>query len=335
MKKNLWFVIIAIIVIIIAILVICGMKNNKEFTTDLEGVYNAIISEQPKDKVEELVLFKETNEELINSYYEGLANIDLLEKNIYMHPVGHACEIALVKVNNINDMEAVENIFKERIKIGTESTMCDWETQDIWKRRAEIQTKGNYACLIVLPDGYNIPQDIFSLDINKNSNNEKETSVDYKSIYEEKLNTLEVGGVYSEYALYDLDGDNIPEMIVKQGMSEADTRINVYDIIDGQLIATNIEEFGGHTNIVGAVDINSIIFQYGHGGYEKVAVLHYNQAGTYTLEIIKDAELEEGIGYIPFESLKMYTFDNKEGLEWNQNPDDENYWYINAGNVEI
>ena len=49
----------------------------------------------------------QTNEDFINSYYEGLADIELSEKNIYMHPVGYACEIALVKANSIEDVEKI------------------------------------------------------------------------------------------------------------------------------------------------------------------------------------------------------------------------------------
>ena len=163
---------------------------------------------------------------------------------------------------------------------------------------------------------------------------EDENIVDFKSKYEEKLNTLQIKDMYSEYALYDIDEDNIPEMIVKSGISEADTQITIYDIINNDLHEIVIEEFGGHTNIVGAIDINTIILQYGQMDYEKVAVLHYNQDGSYTTEIIKEEVVDPEIGYIPFETLKTYQFEDKEGLNWKQNPDDENYWYINAGNEE-
>jgi hypothetical protein len=210
--------------------------------------------------------------------------------------------------------------------------MCDSESQDIWERRAEIQVKDKYVCLIVFPDGYNIPEDIFSLEA-KNGNEEV---IDFKSIYEEKLNTLQSGDLYSEeYALYDLDKDETPEMITKVGMSEADTKITIYDVIDGELKEIYVEGFGGHTNIVGASEINSIIFQYGQMGYEKVGVLNYNQDGTYQVEIVKEAETDPEIGYIPFETLKMYSFEDKEGLNWSGNPIDENYWYINSGNAEV
>lgn len=153
-------------------LVGCGKTTevDAEFSTNLDAVYDAVIAEQPDEKMSELILFKETNEELINSYYEGLSDIELLEKNIYMHPIGFACEIALVKVNEDADIEKVKSVFDARIQKGIESTMCDSGAQDIWKRRATIQTKGKYACLIVLPDGYNIPEDIFALELQEITN---------------------------------------------------------------------------------------------------------------------------------------------------------------------
>lgn len=338
MKK---IVLIMCIILLAGVFVACNTNTNNsesekvEFTTNLEGIYNAIISEQPEEKREELILFKETNEELINSYYVGLSDIELLERDIYMHPIGYACEIALIKVNDIADIEKVKNVFESRIQHGIDVAICDSESQDIWKRRAEIQSKDKYVCLIVLPDGYNIPQDIFSLEINQLSTVESETKIEFKTKYEEKLNVLPVEDLYSEYALYDLDADEIPEMIVKSGMTEADTKIKIYDVINDNLTEVNIEEFGGHTNIVGVTDINSIILQYGQMDYERVAVLHYNQDGTYTTEVVKEAEVNPQIGYIPFETLKMYSFEDKEGLNWNENPDDENYWYINAGNAEV
>lgn len=306
-----------------------------EFKTNLEGIYNAIIAAQPEEKQKELILFPETNEDLINSYYEGLKDIELEEKNFYMHPVGYACEIALVKANSIEDVEKIKNIFEARIQKGIDFAMCDSESQDFWKRRAEIQTREKYVCLIVLPDGYNIPQEIFSLEINQTSDVENEKTIDFKTKYEEKINTLEVMDMYSEYALYDLDEDSIPEMIVKSGMSEADTKITIYDVINDELVETNIKEFGGHTNIVGAQDINTIVLQYGQMGYERVGILHYNQDATYTTEIVKEADTDPQIGYIPFEPLKMYSFEDKAGLEWKQNPNDENYLLIDSITSEV
>lgn len=165
-------------------------------------------------------------------------------------------------------------------------------------------------------------------EIEQSSNIENEKTVEYKTKYDEKLNTLQKMDLFSEYALYDLDEDNVPEMIVKSGMSEADTKITIYDVINDNLVETNIEGFGGHTNIVGAQDINTIIFQYGQMGYEKVGILYYKQDATYITEIVKEADMDPQTGYIPFESLKTYSFEDKTGLDWIQNPDDENYLLI-------
>ena len=169
----------------------------------------------------------------------------------------------------------------------------------------------------------------------QNQKLESEKNVDFKSEYKEILSTLESKDLYSEYALYDLDEDSVPEMIVKSGISEADTKITIYDIFDGGVNSIEIEGFGGHTNIVGATDINTIIFQYGQMSYEKVGLLRYNADSSYTIEIVKEEVTDPQIGYIPFEALKMYSYDDESGLEWNSNPDDENYWYINARNEEV
>jgi hypothetical protein len=172
-------------------------------------------------------------------------------------------------------------------------------------------------------------------EIEQSSNIENEKTVDYKTKYDEKLNTLSKMDLFSEYALYDLDEDNVPEMIVKSGMSEADTKITIYDVINDNLVETNIEGFGGHTNIVGAQDINTIVLQYGQMGYERVGILHYNQDATYTTEIVKEVDTDPQIGYIPFEPLKMYSFEDKAGLEWKQNPNDENYLLIDSITSEV
>ena len=328
--------------------VACNNKKDEEFITNLSAVYDSILAVQPDQKAEEIVLFPETNEELLESYYPGLADIQVREKSIYMHPVGYACEIALVEVEKLEDVEKVKAIFEKRIEKGKTAMMCDAESQDIWNRRAEIQSRGRYVGLIVLPDDFVIPKDIFmeelkgkqsleSENVDVEVENEKEsgtTVVGYKKAFSEELERLPVKSENSEYVLYDIDSDDMPEMIVKTGDSEADTQISIYDFIGDTLVETPIKEFGGHTVFVGVSVINTILFQYGQNNYEIDGILHYNSDATYTIEKIRDEELGEGMNYIPFEPLKTYSFDDKSGLEWIRNPDDENYWYINAGNEE-
>ena len=134
--------------------------NNIESTSKLETAYNTIINAQGEN-AEELILFPETSDDYIEGLYSGLKDIKTKEKILYVHPIGMACEIALVEVENEDDIEKVEKIFKDRIEKGINAAMCDSASQDIWRRRAEIQIKDNCICMIVLPDENVIPENIF------------------------------------------------------------------------------------------------------------------------------------------------------------------------------
>ena len=137
-----------------------GDENNIETISKLEKAYNKIINAQPEN-VEGLILFPETSDDYIDGLYSGLKDIKTKEKILYVHPIGMACEIALVEVENEDDIEKVEKIFKGRIEKGINAAMCDSASQDIWRRRAEIQIKDNCICMIVLPDENVIPENIF------------------------------------------------------------------------------------------------------------------------------------------------------------------------------
>lgn len=135
-------------------------NENIEKISVLEKAYNTIINAQGEN-AEELILFPETSDDYIEGLYSGLKDIKTKEKILYVHPIGMACEIALVEVENEDDIEKVEKIFKDRIEKGINAAMCDSASQDIWRRRAEIQIKDNCICMIVLPDDNVIPEDIF------------------------------------------------------------------------------------------------------------------------------------------------------------------------------
>lgn len=155
--------IVGIMLVAFLMIVFTACKNNevdKNFTISLEEVYENIINAQG-EVGEELVLLPETNEDYIDELYSGLNDIEIEEKALYVHPIGIACEIALVRVKNSADIENVKTIFEQRIEKGVDSIMCDSESQDIWRTRAQVQTKGNYICMIVLPDEYTIPQNVF------------------------------------------------------------------------------------------------------------------------------------------------------------------------------
>ena len=137
-------------------------ENNKN-DIELVDVYNSIISSQPEEKRDELVFFPETDSETINSFYPGLSDISLKQEEIYMPAVtGFAQEIALVEVENADDVEKVKEIFNKRIEQGKEEGACDPDVNKIWERNAVVQVKGNYVAMIALPDGYTIPEDVFA-----------------------------------------------------------------------------------------------------------------------------------------------------------------------------
>lgn len=129
----------------------------------LEDVYQAILDAQAGSGQEELVLFPESNPDALNSYYPGLADIKLAQQLFYMPPVyGHACEIMLVEVADKSDVKAVQGIFQARIDLAASDTTYP-ENAVSWARNAQVQTDGCYVCMIVLPDGYTIPKDVFTI----------------------------------------------------------------------------------------------------------------------------------------------------------------------------
>ncbi len=212
MKRSL--IIFAVVVVVVGLVAIWVGVSQKDLqmptNLNLTDVYQSIIDMQPKTK-DDLVLVPETNIELINSYYTGLSDIELNQSLFYMPPItGFAEEICLVEVKNAEDVSNVEKIFQERIQKGINASMCDADAQIIWKSNAQVQIKGNYLCMIVLPDGYVIPKDIFNIE-----NNDK-AGIDYPQAYAKKINEIEQSNDSTEpktYSLVYINNDNIPELI--------------------------------------------------------------------------------------------------------------------------
>ncbi len=147
----------------------CGKENGDsgddipvaESTLDLEVVYQSLLNMQAGTGLDALVMFKETDPNLLNQLYAGLADVRLKQQVVYMAPVtGYACEVMLVEAVNEADMQKVEEVFNNRISIGIESN-GDADNGEVWQRNARVQVFGNYAAMIVLPDGYLIPDNIF------------------------------------------------------------------------------------------------------------------------------------------------------------------------------
>ena len=138
-------------------------NNSSTETKDLENVYDYIIEAQPENLKNDLTFFQETDQEMIESYYPGLSDISLKQENIYTPAIiVFAQEIALVEVENSNDVDKVKEIFNKRIEDCKKSVACDPEINELWATNAEVQVSGNFVAMIALPEGYIIPNNVFA-----------------------------------------------------------------------------------------------------------------------------------------------------------------------------
>ena len=82
-----------------------------------------------------------------------------------MPPIAtHPCEIFLVEAKNSEDAEAVAGIFKARIEMGADNDSYP-ESAKGWQLYAKVQRSGNFVCMIVLPEGHIIPENVFAIDL--------------------------------------------------------------------------------------------------------------------------------------------------------------------------
>ena len=145
--------------------VLCGCGGDQDSGpapgTALSTFYQAVLDAQPEE-TEELILFEEFNPDLIASFYPGLDGIELSQQAFYMPPiVTHPCEIVLVEVKNSEDVQAVVEIFQARINSGASDESYP-ESAAGWQQYAQVQQSGNFVCMIVLPEGYMIPENVFA-----------------------------------------------------------------------------------------------------------------------------------------------------------------------------
>ena len=140
----------------------CSEKNTgPEPGTPLSVFYDAVLAAQPEG-AEALIFFEESDPALIDSFYPGLDDIELSQQAFYMPPIAtHPCEIVLVEVKNDSDVQTVADIFQARIDLGADNTNYP-ESAAGWQLYAQVQRSGNYVCMIVLPEGYVIPENVFA-----------------------------------------------------------------------------------------------------------------------------------------------------------------------------
>lgn len=148
----------------------CGGGNNASSggassaggEVSFDAVYQGILDAQKDSGQEELIFFPEEGADAIESLYPGLSALNPSRVQLYLPPVtGYACEILLVEVTE-GDVDAAKAILQDRIDSGAGDTGYP-ENAVLWQNNAQIQVQGNCLCLIALPDGYTIPENVFAL----------------------------------------------------------------------------------------------------------------------------------------------------------------------------
>lgn len=137
--------------------------DNSQKELDLGTVYQAIIDAQAETGLEELIVFEEFDTGYLSGFYPGIDQYEMLQSHFYLPPVyGHACEIVLLELANEADIPAVKDILQNRIDVASDDSSYP-ENAGAWAQYAQIQQQGNYLCLIVLPEGYVIPENVFNI----------------------------------------------------------------------------------------------------------------------------------------------------------------------------
>ena len=130
---------------------------------ELETLYQAILASQPEEKQSDIVMFPEGDPVLIEMMYEGLGDVAIEEQVFYVAPItGFACEVMLIKAADEASAQAAYDIFNARIQKGADDTFYP-ETAALWATNAQTQREGLYVCMVALPDGCTIPEDVFAL----------------------------------------------------------------------------------------------------------------------------------------------------------------------------
>ena len=146
---------------LVVLLCACDGDGAEEKTFVLEDIYQSIMDAQSEDS-ETLVMFPEADPAVVDSIYPGLSEIELTQQALYFPPIfGFASEIMLVEVTEKADVDTVKEIFQARIDRGASDTTYP-ENAEPWATRAQVQVEGRYVCMIVLPEGYIIPENVFA-----------------------------------------------------------------------------------------------------------------------------------------------------------------------------
>ena len=112
------------------------------------------------------------------------------------------------------------------------------------------------------------------------------------------------GGYTSEYILYDIDKDGVPELIVKRGTCEADYTGTVYTWRGGAPLTLG-EIHLGHGGVATWPGENAMLHIWGHMGYQQMSKVCISGTGL-TEELIFEEDINQSGGeYTPTASVVL------------------------------
>ena len=121
-----------------------------------EDVDLAAFYESVAGSVENWPAMMAMGQESVDAFYPGLSDISTKQCSIYMAMISaNVGEIALVQVENADDVQAVKDIFQARIdyQVGDENNPGGaWYPATIegWKNNSRIVSNGNYVMLVAV-----------------------------------------------------------------------------------------------------------------------------------------------------------------------------------------
>lgn len=122
---------------------------------DMDYLAQILIEIQPEKGNEKPDLSRTEDQAVIDKYYPGLSDMNLLQQVLYISPEeGAPCEIMLVECRSNSDASRALELFQKRINKGK---------GDGWKN-AQTFSSNNLAAMVCLPEGSYLPDNIFVLD---------------------------------------------------------------------------------------------------------------------------------------------------------------------------
>ena len=147
---------------------------------------------------------------------------------------------------------------------------------------------------------------------------ETKPSVDWKS---EAVKILEpLKETNDTYCLYDMNGDDVPELIILTGKNAAQTQYNLYDLTktDASALA-----FGSGNSVLGGYEGIAVITLYGKMGEETITKFTYD--GTkIDSQVLVTREVPVGEDYTEISEVAFFAANDQNGLAWTKNPSENN-----------